>query len=272
MPRGIPNPKNAVAKAATAAAVAAAGTLVHAAAPLPMVNMPQPQMQLDLTIRTDDVVDIMVSEQREALSMQAEAVEQDLQAAYKAHGKAERGLTQLAEKLIDEQTADTATKTLVERMDEFSGTKHGIKIVKVDAPESRYHTNKEDDDAPEVNIQKLKIVGEIRIVRKDHDVVLKRRFELPFTEAMKSAVSDIEGKADAARKIEESLRDIKKKMADAVNPNGLRMRTKSQLVKAYLQGQIGNTGDMLQTVMSTPVKALPSHISNAKTTVVGGED
>jgi len=265
--------KNNTVRNAAAATVAASTALVqaHPVQPLPMVNMPQPQMMLDLTIKTDDVVDIMVSEQREALSMQAEQIEKDLQEAFKAHGKAEKQLTALAERLIDEQSADTATKELVARMDDFSGTKHGIKIVRVDAPESRYHYDKKEDDTPEVNIAKLKIVGEIRITTKDKEVVLKRRFELPFSDQMKEVVADIERKAAEAARIEETLRDVRKKMADAINPNGLRMRTKSTLVKAYLQGGITNTGDMLNTVMSTPVKALPSSITNAKTTVVGDD-
>ncbi len=223
--------------------------------PMP-VSHGAPQVQLDLRVTTQDLVDIAMGDKSEELTLEKDKVERELSAEMQKHAKLQERLGQQAEKLVADSGISQEVRDLATRLSDFTGNQHSVKLVSVDASTWRYERDKSKED-PEVNIKKQVIIGEIRIVKKDETIIASRKIELAFTDDMKQTVTDLAAQAVKIRDIEAQLMDVRRKIVDLPR---FALRAKNDLTKAYLRGQLPDTKAMLDVVMATQVKALPSSV------------
>lgn len=214
-----------------------------------------PTIKIDLTITKEDIASMQVSEVRETCMMEQKQIEVELSAAEKKHRAAVDRLTALCELLLAERKNDTTLVNLTMAMETFSGEKFTIEAENETASRSYYKKN-EKDISPVIDLNKMRVVGELRICEKDGTVRLSQKLDLPFTNEMKKVVGDIEAEAAACSKIHERLKDAQDRLTDALNPNGLRARVLSQMVQHALEHH-GAGSKMLNAARGTKVKALP---------------
>lgn len=215
--------------------------------PAPMELVTECKIELDSTITTQDICDVLVNDTEETLLLERDMIELKVRKARAVHADLEGQLKHQTRKLIGKQKADAKAKALVKALDEFTGQKS--------------HVAEIDPDDTTIDVAKKKVTYTVHIWSKPKDrrnsydsAEVDREFTVGFSAEMGKTVASISKAALEVTKHEEKLTQIRKLLADMPR---LARRAKAAITKAHLMGQLKTTADVLRIVQAVEPRALP---------------
>jgi hypothetical protein len=217
-------------------------------------------MDLDLRLDKNDLVNLAVSQAEEVLIVKRESNEVQLRDRTREHEKAVDRLKKLAQDKLDGFTLDDDTRELLRLLQIKTGHAYVTKIVNMSAGfYSHYDRKLKDEEAPDVNIEKMAIVGSARVYKKRGDdnyssEIISWEVNIPFSQEMKEAVELIKDKTHEVQKVKDELAQISRMVFDLPR---LRNRALRELTIAVASGKVRTMEDATNVVMQTQSKALP---------------
>lgn len=215
--------------------------------PAPIELVTDCKIELDSTITTQDICDVLVNDTEETLLLERDAVEMKAKQARAVHTETEDQLKYQTRKLIGKQKADAKANALVKALNEFTGNKS--------------HTAEIDPDNTTIDVSKKKVTytvniwGKTKARRASYDTAeIDREFTVAFSDEMGKTVASISKAALEVTKHDEKLVQIRKLLADMPR---LARRAKAAITKAHLLGQLKTTADVLRIVQAVEPRALP---------------
>jgi hypothetical protein len=210
-------------------------------------------MDIDLRLNKDDLANLVSSQAEENLVVDREKGEQKLKKAMAAHAEAVKKLDALAQQLLAGYVTDDETRELLRHLQVWTQNAYTVEIVS----KSASYYSKPEEKEPTIDGRKMMITGSAQIKQKSDkhsSILLSRDVSIPFTNAMREAMTDIEAKAVVVRDVQDELGRTSRLINDIPR---LRSRALRELTIGIAKGQVKTMADAVNIVMGTQSMALP---------------